>query len=282
VGLAVPLLLATVPASAAPAKPARPRAESPKPARTESPKPARIETAKPSPHRRTREPAPATRRAREPEPSRLGHTVREGDTVWTIARRYGVGIEDLVQLNRLQRGQPLRIGQLLAIPKTPASADSEEPASLAEIVLGQPPSGWTVVFGWPVPAVVNSPFGPRRRGWHGGIDLQAERGTPIRAAAPGMVVMSGRERFYGRVVKIWHHEDFMTVYAHNLENYVKVGDWVERGQIVGTIGASGRATAPHLHFEIRLGSKKYNPLHFLPPTDTVEVAAGAPPEDRHP
>jgi murein DD-endopeptidase MepM/ murein hydrolase activator NlpD len=229
---------------------------------------------------RARPVAPA--RTREPAASRLGHTVRAGDTVWTIARRHGVGIEDLALLNRLRRGQPLRIGQTLAIPRLPASADSDEPASLAEIVLGRPPPGWTVVFTWPGPAAVSSPFGPRRRGWHGGIDLRAERGRPIRAAAAGMVVMSGRERFYGRVVKIWHHEDFMTVYAHNLENHVRVGDWVERGQVVGTVGASGRATAPHLHFEVRRGSKKYDPLFFLPPTETVEVASVPPPGARLP
>ena len=247
-GLAIPLLLLALPASAQPAKP-------------------RADGAR----------APAPRRAREHAPTRLGHTVRPGDTVWTIARRYGVGVEALSRLNRLQPGQRLRIGQHLAIPGVPASPLSQEPPSLAEIVLARPPTATSVVFAWPVSGPLGSLFGPRRRGWHGGVDLLAERGTPIRAAAPGMVIMSGWEGAYGRVVKIWHHEDLMTVYAHNHENYVQVGDWVERGQVIATVGATGRATAPHVHFEIRLDGKKYDPLFWLPPPDAVDVATATPP-----
>ena len=79
-----------------------------------------------------------------------------------------------------------------------------------------------------------------------------------------MVISSGWERAYGRVVKIWHFGDLMTVYAHNLENLVKVGDWVEQGQVIATVGSTGRATAPHLHFEIRLEGRKYNPDVLAP------------------
>jgi len=220
--------------------------------------------------------ASAPRRAREQPSPRLGHTVRPGDTVWTIARRHGVSEEALIQANRLEAGQPLRVGQLLVIPRTAPSADSQEPPSLAEIVLGPPPATPAIMLAWPVSGPVGSLFGPRARGWHGGIDLLAERGTPIRAAAPGLAVMSGWERAYGRVVKLWHHEDLMTVYAHNHENYVKVGEWVERGQVIATVGATGRATAPHLHFEVRLGGKKYVPCFWLPSPENVDVADSAP------
>jgi murein DD-endopeptidase MepM/ murein hydrolase activator NlpD len=217
-------------------------------------------------------PRPSGQQPSPPAPSRLGHTVRPGENLWTIARRHGVNADDLARLNRLEPGQPLRVGQYLALPKNPATAESEEPASLAEITLGRPPIATTVPFGWPVVGGVGSPFGPRRRGWHGGIDIRAERGTPIRAAADGMVIMSGRERAYGRVVKMWHAEGLMTVYAHNQENYAKVGDWVERGQVIATIGATGRATGTHLHFEIRLDGRKYDPLFWLPRIDAVNGA----------
>ena len=221
-------------------------------------------------------PGVASRRARDrAEPasaSRLGHTVRHGDSLWTIARRYGVTPEALARANRLEPGQRLRLGRHLRVP-TVAAPGNQEPASLAEIVRARPPVTPAAVFAWPVVAPVGSPFGPRLRGWHGGIDLQAERGTPIRAAAPGMVIMSGWEGGYGRVVKIWHHADLMTVYAHNQENYVRVGDWIERGEILGTVGSTGRASAPHLRFEIRLDGKKYDPLFWLPPAEQTTVAA---------
>jgi murein DD-endopeptidase MepM/ murein hydrolase activator NlpD len=126
-----------------------------------------------------------------------------------------------------------------------------------------------VSFIRPVPGPIVSSYGPRGVVWHGGIDLRADQHDPIHAAAAGMVISSGSERAYGRVVKIWHVNDLMTVYAHNLENLVKVGDWVEQGQVIATVGSSGRATAPHLHFEIRLNGRKYNPIFWLPEADAI-------------
>jgi murein DD-endopeptidase MepM/ murein hydrolase activator NlpD len=149
----------------------------------------------------------------------------------------------------------------------------QKPAFPADIGLGRPARLGRVVFIWPVAAPLGSGFGPRRDGWHAGIDLLAERGTPIRAAADGVVVASGWEHAYGRVVKIWHPDDLLTVYAHNQENYAGAGEWVEQGQVIATVGSTGRATAPHLHFEIRREGKKYDPRFWLPPRDGVDVAA---------
>ena len=85
--------------------------------------------------------------------------------------------------------------------------------------------------------------------------------------------VSGWERVYGRVVKIWPPDDLMTVYAHNLENLVKVGDWVDQGQVIGTVGSTGRSSAPHLHFEIRLDGRKYNPAFWLPELEALAAPA---------
>jgi murein DD-endopeptidase MepM/ murein hydrolase activator NlpD len=78
------------------------------------------------------------------------------------------------------------------------------------------------------------------------------------------VVVSGVEPRYGRVVKIEHEHGFTTVYAHNDDNFVDVGDWVVTGQRIGSIGRTGRATSFHLHFEIRREGRVYNPLYMLP------------------
>jgi murein DD-endopeptidase MepM/ murein hydrolase activator NlpD len=74
------------------------------------------------------------------------------------------------------------------------------------------------------------------------------------------------------VVKIEHDGGFMTVYAHNSDNAVAVGDWVVPGQIIGNVGMTGRATSPHLHFEIRHDGRVFNPLYLLPLPPRVATA----------
>ena len=114
------------------------------------------------------------------------------------------------------------------------------------------------------------------------MDIKAEIGTPILAAAPGVVISSGQERAYGRIIRIEHDSGFVTVYAHNLENLVEVGDRVTGGTIIATVGRSGRATAPHLHFEVRHEGMVYNPLHLLPAREVHRGPGGrgAGPADR--
>jgi murein DD-endopeptidase MepM/ murein hydrolase activator NlpD len=134
-----------------------------------------------------------------------------------------------------------------------------------------------VDFQWPVDGSVASNFGRRRGGWHAGIDIWADLGAPIRAAAPGEVIVSGWEPSYGHRIKIRHAGGFTSVYAHNLENVVTVGDSVAQGAVIGSVGSSGRATSPHLHFEIRRDDVAYNPLHFLEAgwASSVSEAVGA-------
>jgi len=206
---------------------------------------------------------------REGPTATLGHIVKPGQTLWSIAREHSVSVEALIKANHLPPNAKLRAGQHLAIPLTEVQEGSQEPPSLADIVLEAPPAIPAVSFIRPVPGPIVSPFGPRGHAWHGGVDLRAERHDPIHAAAAGMVISSGWERAYGHVIKIWHPYDLMTVYAHNLENMVKVGDWVEQDQVIATVGSTGRATAPHLHFEIRLAGRKYNPAYFLPEAEAL-------------
>lgn len=202
----------------------------------------------------------------------ITHVVAPGDTLWGIAREHGVPLPALLRANGLARNARIRVGQRLAIPLMALRPGSQEPPSLADIVLEPPTAIPAIRLVRPVPGAVLSPFGPRGAAWHGGIDLQADRGTPIRAAAAGTVIASGWERGYGHVVKVWHGSDLVTVYAHNLENLVKVGAWVEAGEVIATVGGTGRATAPHLHFEVRLDGRKYDPLHWLPAGETVQAA----------
>ena len=127
----------------------------------------------------------------------------------------------------------------------------------------------SIAFTWPVLGSVASTFGQRGFGWHAGVDIKAETGTPIVAAAAGIVYASGWEGSYGWVVKIEHADGFATIYAHNLQNLVEVGDRVEAGSVIALVGRTGRATGPHLHFEIRRDGMAYNPLFLLVPRDQI-------------
>jgi len=207
------------------------------------------------------------------------HEVRSGDTLVKLAERYGVTVAAVVVENGMASASVvIRIGQRLVIPPaTPTSAPrvvaqqggkgarASVPRAPAHIELGVPDvDEMGVVFVWPVDGAVTSTFGRRRSDWHTGIDITAEPGTPVRAAAPGVVVMSGVEPRYGRVIKVEHDGGFVTIYAHNDRNLVDAGDRVAAGETIATVGRTGRATTDHLHFEIRRRGLTYNPLYLLP------------------
>jgi len=220
------------------------------------------------------------------------HVVRSGDSMSRIAAHYGVTRKSLIGANKLARPEQLRIGQRLVVPRARV-AGGGGPDQLIDAVLDNGEvlfvragprrvptrfymaspevDGQALDFTWPVDGRVISPFGKRHRGWHAGMDIKAEIGTPILAAAPGVVISSGQERAYGRVIRMEHESGFVTVYAHNLENLVEVGDRVSGGTIIATVGRTGRATTPHLHFEVRHEGMVYNPLHLLPAREVIEV-----------
>jgi murein DD-endopeptidase MepM/ murein hydrolase activator NlpD len=118
-------------------------------------------------------------------------------------------------------------------------------------------------FAWPVEGgAISSAYGMRRGRVHEGIDIAAGAGSPIRAAATGRVVFSGNVRGYGNTIVIYHGDGLASVYAHNRENLMQVGQIVSRGQTIATVGQTGRATGNHVHFELRRNGKAINPLRF--------------------
>jgi len=99
---------------------------------------------------------------------------------------------------------------------------------------------------------------------HDGIDITAPAGTPVHAADRGEVIFSGRLRGYGNTVIVRHSNRYVTVYAHDRVNFVREGDFVARGQVIGEVGSTDHTTGPHLHFEVRHANLAYNPLNYLP------------------
>jgi murein DD-endopeptidase MepM/ murein hydrolase activator NlpD len=241
--------------------------------------------------------------------------VRRGESVSRIAVRHGVSRGALIAANGdLANPAVLRPGQRLAVPGCRApvhqavevAGSSDAPAGTQHAAVELPSvnsqflvarvgprrvptrmhlavpefNGNEIDFAWPVDGPVLSGFGRRRGGWHAGVDIRAERGTPIRPAAPGVVIFSGWETFYGKIVRIEHPNGFVTLYAHNLENLVQVGDYVDTDTVIATVGRTGRASADHVHFEIRRNGMAYNPTHLLEPRDSPVLVASpyAPPE----
>ena len=129
-----------------------------------------------------------------------------------------------------------------------------------------PPARAGSSFLWPVKGEIAAEFGPLPgKGQHNdGINIVAAKGTSVRAAENGVVAYVGNElKGFGNLLLIKHADNWMTAYAHNDKLMVKRGDQVKRGQAIATVGASGSAASPQLHFEIRRGTEAVNPIDYL-------------------
>jgi len=184
------------------------------------------------------------------------HEIAPGENLYRIGLRYGVPAAEIARANGITDVTQLRVGQRLFIPGVPGQgADSERRIARYDGPLR---------FRWPVKARLTSRFGLRGNRPHEGIDLGAPHGTPIHAAEAGRVIHSGRFGAYGKVVILKHAGAYRSVYAHAQRLFVEKGDFVERGQKIAEVGSTGRATGPHLHFEIRRGEVAHDPLVYLP------------------
>jgi hypothetical protein len=126
------------------------------------------------------------------------------------------------------------------------------------------PAGWPVRSGY-----ISSTYGfrihPVRRArlFHDGVDLASPRGAPVLAVADGIITFSGRKGGYGNVIDIRHIDGLVTRYGHNSSNLVRVGQMVRQGQRIATVGATGTATGPHVHFEVRKDDRAIDPMPYL-------------------
>ncbi len=116
---------------------------------------------------------------------------------------------------------------------------------------------------WPVNAPITSPFGWRWGRMHEGIDLGAAYGSPIAAAAAGVVIYAGWEGGYGNLVVIDHGGGLASAYGHQSRIAVSVGQSVSQGETIGYVGSTGHSTGPHLHFEVRVNGQAVDPLGYL-------------------
>jgi murein DD-endopeptidase MepM/ murein hydrolase activator NlpD len=192
------------------------------------------------------------------------YVIAPGETLEMIAQRADVPVADLLEINGLTDPAEARPGRTIYVLAAPAPAASP-PADP-----GAPPPLATTrtALRWPLATariVIASPFGTREGRPHEGIDLPAPIGTPVYAAADGRVAYAGNGiRGYGNMVVVKHAGDLLTVDAHNSVLLVVQGQPVRAGDRIARVGQSGRASGPHLHFEVRAGQIPRNPMGFLP------------------
>jgi murein DD-endopeptidase MepM/ murein hydrolase activator NlpD len=167
----------------------------------------------------------------------------------------GVG-GPLIPLDGLPADFASRIGRIQSALATQAAFDR----ALQSVPLRRPV---------PAESAITSGFGPRsdpflvRAAMHSGIDFRGDTGDAARATAPGRITDAGFNGGYGKMVEIDHGYGITTRYAHLSAIDVEVGDIVERGQIIGRIGSTGRSTGPHLHYETRIDGEAVDPMRFL-------------------
>jgi LysM repeat protein len=204
-------------------------------------------------------------------PNRNGieYTIKKGDSISKVAKRYKIKKEKIFAHNNLKETK-LKIGKRIFLPDAGKHLDrrySHYEKKRKSRALARFRS--RVKFAWPLRGKITSTFGKRtdpftrKKKFHCGLDISANIGTPIRAAKTGKVIFSGWKAGYGNVIILRHSKGYITVYAHNRKNTVGEDEVVKTGQIIAYSGMTGAVTGAHLHFEIRKYLTPLNPIRFL-------------------
>jgi murein DD-endopeptidase MepM/ murein hydrolase activator NlpD len=210
------------------------------------------------------------------------HIVGKNESLRHICEVYGLDFPKVAHINNLKAPYPLKTGDTVFLPASALLPETESPS-------GDKGKGWLASSGhgrtkqtlgirgdknpsvpnlkFPVPSgTLTSPFGYRWGKFHTGLDIAAPIGRSVLACADGRVIFTGtRKRFrrYGNTVLIDHGKGVYTYYAHLSKIVIKKNQRVRRGQRIAEVGNTGRSTGPHLHLEVRVTNKIYNPLAYF-------------------
>ncbi|MFA6410918.1 MAG: peptidoglycan DD-metalloendopeptidase family protein [Candidatus Buchananbacteria bacterium] len=196
--------------------------------------------------------------------SGIKHKVAKNDTLAKIAKLYGVEAEDILSFNKITSADDIRIGESLMIPGG-KKIIAETPTYSLRKITQQPTTSQVVSSGkmaWPTNCRrISQYFGWR----HTGLDIACGLGNPIYAANSGRITKAqgGWNGGYGNMIIVDHGKGVQTVYGHLSKIYVTVGETVDKGQLIGAMGSTGRSTGPHLHLEVRIGGVRKNPLSYI-------------------
>lgn len=183
--------------------------------------------------------------------SGLTHTIAKGDTVRSIASKYKADMAEIISYNNLKENQALAVGDTLIIPDAEVIMTPRTSVSVPTSRLRG--AGGPSYDGYYVRPLEG---GRKTQGLHGynGIDFGAPIGTPVYAAADGIVIIArygGWNGGYGNYIVVTHPNGTQTLYAHLSMLTVSQGEAVKRGEVIGAVGSTGKSTGSHLHFEVR-------------------------------
>lgn len=191
----------------------------------------------------------------------LTATVEAGDTLYALAESYGVTVAQIQAYNPV-RPDRLRVGMQLHIPlgeEVAAIADSRQAIPALSSL-----SYRSERLSYPVEGIISSRFGSRWGSFHYGLDLAADQGIVVTAAASGLVTEADwKNNAYGYAVMIDHGNAMETLYGHCSELLVEEGQQVRAGDAIALVGSTGNSTGPHVHFEVRINGECQDPLDYL-------------------
>ncbi len=180
------------------------------------------------------------------------HKVVKGQTLWRIARAYGVPVEDIIHGNNIPNAAAIEVGQLIFIPGAKGAKDIPE----------RTPDENKEEFAWPLKGKIIRYFDRGAQSISRGLDIEANEGDTVKASREGKVVMLGTMTGYGQTIMVDHGDGFISVYAQNRKFLVQLGDHVYKSEAIAETGRRGRKS--FCHFEIRKGGDAVNPLYYLP------------------
>ncbi|MEK7582077.1 MAG: peptidoglycan DD-metalloendopeptidase family protein, partial [Patescibacteria group bacterium] len=185
--------------------------------------------------------------------SGIQYTIKNGDTIKKISDKYKADTEEILKFNGIALDTKLIAGETIIIPDVEGTAVKQSINSLSRPTSRLYGTSGPSYDGYYIRPIAG---GYKSQGLHGynGVDLATFRGAPIIASATGDVIISrqgGWNGGYGNYIVIQHGNGTQTLYSHNNENIVSVGDRVVQGQVIGYVGNTGRSTGSHLHFEVR-------------------------------
>jgi murein DD-endopeptidase MepM/ murein hydrolase activator NlpD len=189
---------------------------------------------------------------------------------WAAYQRFIPSREEVTVLESERPGIMRRMHQDLTELRQEAFLREQVFRELKEYLQAQKSLLLAIPSLWPVYGRITSNFGDTRLADsaggtrpHNGLDISAPLGTPILAPADGFVTFSGHESFYGHLISLDHGHGFVTLYGHLKDMKVKLGEKVRKGQVIGTVGLTGKTTGSHLHYEVRILGQPVNPFRYL-------------------